>query len=59
MKDDGLSMTAKNIKIITADGQVTLRGPVNTAEEKAQIDQLAKSAAGGAKIDNQLEVKSK
>jgi len=59
MKDDGLSMTAKNIKIITANGQVTLRGPVNTAEEKAQIDQLAKSAAGAAKIENQLEVKSK
>jgi hyperosmotically inducible periplasmic protein len=57
MKDDGLSMTAKNIKIITAGGQVTLRGPVNTAEEKAKIDQLAKSAASGAKIDNQLEVK--
>ena len=59
MKDDGLSMTAKNIKIITANGQVTLRGPVNTAEEKAKIDQLAKSAAGGTKIENQLEVKSK
>ena len=58
MKDDGLSMTAKNIKIITADGQVTLRGPVNTAEEKAQIEQLAKSAADGAKVDNQLKVKS-
>jgi hyperosmotically inducible protein len=57
MKDGGLSMTAKNIKIITASGQVTLRGPVKTAEEKARIDQLAKSAAGGAKIDNQLEVK--
>jgi len=56
MQDGGLSMTAKNIKIITASGQVTLRGPVKTAEEKARIDQLAKSAAGGAKIDNQLEV---
>ena len=57
MKDGGLSMTAKNIKIVTASGQVTLRGPVKTAEEKARIDQLAKSAAGRAKVDNQLEVK--
>ena len=57
MKDGELSMTAKNIKIITAEGQVTLRGPVKTAEEKAKIDQLARSAAGGAKIDDQLEVK--
>src|SRR5690242_6184084 len=29
MKDSDLSMTAKNIKVITANGQVTLRGPVN------------------------------
>ena len=57
MKDGGLSMTAKNIKIITADGLVTLRGPVKTAEEKTKIDQLAKSAATGAQIDDQLEVK--
>jgi hyperosmotically inducible periplasmic protein len=57
MKDGELSTTAKNIKVITANGQVTLRGPVKTAQEKAKIDQLAKSAAGGAKIDNQLDVK--
>ena len=57
MKDSELSMTAKNIKVITASGQVTLRGPVTTAQEKAQIDQLAKSAAGGAHIDDQLDVK--
>jgi hyperosmotically inducible periplasmic protein len=57
MQDSQLSTTAKNIKVITANGQVTLRGPVNTAEEKAKIDQIAKSAAGGAQIVNQLEVK--
>jgi osmotically-inducible protein OsmY len=57
MKDDQLSMTAKNIKIITANGRVTLRGPVKTAQEKSKIDQLARSAASGAKIENQLDVK--
>src|SRR5437762_9786533 len=57
MKDGELSTAAKNIKIITANGQVTLRGPVKTAQEKSKIDQLAKSAAGGARIDNQLDVK--
>ena len=56
MKDGELSTTAKNIKIITENGQVTLRGPVKTAQEKAKIDQLAKSAAG-AHIDDQLDVK--
>jgi hypothetical protein len=56
--DKSLSMTAKNVKIITAEGMVTLRGPVNSAEEKAMIAKLAHSAAGEAKIDNQLEVKA-
>jgi hyperosmotically inducible protein len=57
MKDGELSTTAKNIKVITANGHVTLRGPVKTAQEKTKIDQLAKSAAGVAQIDNQLDVK--
>src|SRR5678815_4307495 len=59
MKDSELSTTAKNIKVITTNGQVTLRGPVKTTQEKAKIDQLAKSAAGGAQIENQLEVTNK
>jgi hyperosmotically inducible protein len=57
MKDRELSMTAKNIKVITANGQVTLRGPVKSVQEKTKIDQIAKSAAGGAQIDDQLDVK--
>jgi osmotically-inducible protein OsmY len=56
MRDSELSMTAKNIKVITANGQVTLRGPVKSVQEKAKINQLATSAAGGARIDNQLDV---
>jgi hyperosmotically inducible periplasmic protein len=57
MKDGELSTTAKNIKIITNNGQVTLRGPVKNAQERTKIDQLARSAAGGAKIVDQLDVK--
>lgn len=56
--DKSLSMTAKNVKIITVQGKVTLRGPVTNAQEKATIARLAKSAAGKAKIQNQLEVKA-
>jgi hyperosmotically inducible protein len=56
--DHSLSMTAKNVKIITANGIITLRGPVKSDAEKAKIAQLAQSAAGNAKIDNQLEVKA-
>jgi hyperosmotically inducible periplasmic protein len=58
MKDANLSMTAKNIKIITVNGSVTLRGPVNTADEKKEISHIAKTAAGNARIDNELEVKA-
>ena len=57
MKDSELSTSAKNIKIITNNGQVTLRGPVKNAQEKAKIDKLARSAAGGSKIDDRLDVK--
>ena len=58
VEDHSLSATAKNVKIITADGTVTLRGPVQNEAEKAKIAELAQSAAGNAKIDNQLEVKA-
>ena len=58
MKDKSLTMTAKNIKIITTDGKVTLRGPVNNEEEKTKINDLAKAAAGQVPVDNQLEVKT-
>ena len=57
MKDRELSTIAKNIKVVTANGQVTLRGPVKTVQEKTKVDQIARSAAGGARIDDQLEVK--
>jgi osmotically-inducible protein OsmY len=45
------------VKIITQDGKVTLRGPVNSAEEKAQIEEMAVAVAGKDHVDNQLEVK--
>jgi hyperosmotically inducible protein len=57
MADKTLSFTAKNVKIITKDGKITLRGPVKTAEERAAIEADARKAAGGAPIDNQIEVK--
>jgi hyperosmotically inducible periplasmic protein len=57
MEDDSLSFTAKNVKIITVKGKVTLRGPVNSAAERTAIDAVAKRIAGAGKVDNQLEVK--
>jgi hyperosmotically inducible periplasmic protein len=57
--DDSLSTLAKNIKIITVDGVVTLRGPVQSPQEKEIIQTKAQQIAGIDKIDNQLEVKER
>lgn len=51
-----LSMNAKNVKVITVDGAVTLRGPVETADEKQRIGALAQATHGVARIQNDLEV---
>jgi hyperosmotically inducible periplasmic protein len=53
-----LSMLAHNIKIISANGRVILRGPVKTEQEKTVIESKAQSIAGADKVDSQLEVKS-
>lgn len=52
----GLSTNARNVKIITAKGRVTLRGPVASLEEKNLVGQIANGAAGVANVDNQIEV---
>lgn len=49
-----MSVNAQNVKIITKDGHVTLRGPVDSAAEKDLVVSIARRA--GASVDNQLEV---
>ena len=56
--DDSLSTNAKNVKIITNNGTVTLRGPVKSEKEKAEIEAKAKQVVGVKSVDNQLEVAS-
>jgi osmotically-inducible protein OsmY len=58
VKDDSLSMLAHNVKIVAANGAVTLRGPVKTEQEKVAIASKAQAIAGPNKVDNQLEVES-
>jgi hyperosmotically inducible periplasmic protein len=55
IKDDSLSMRAKNVKIITVGGVVTLRGPVESDAERASIGSLATGVPGVKRVDNQLE----
>jgi osmotically-inducible protein OsmY len=54
--NDALSTNAHNVKIITVDGIVTLRGPVKTVQEKATVAAAAKHAAGVRRVDDQLEI---
>lgn len=57
--DDHLSTNAQNIKIVTRDGAVTLRGPVKSSEEKAAVAAKAQQVAGVKRVDNQLEIERK
>lgn len=56
MDQDELSMNAKNIKIITIDRVVTLRGPVDDAEERVALANIAQSVRNVKRVDNQLEI---
>jgi len=59
VKADEVSMTGKNVKIITVDGVVTLRGPVESAQEKTEIAKIVKQVDGVKRVDNQLEIAAK
>ena len=54
--DQSLSMNAKNVKIITRDGVVTLRGPVESTAERAAIEAAANAVSGVRRVDSYLEV---
>jgi hyperosmotically inducible periplasmic protein len=54
--DTKMSVNAQNVKIITQDGKVTLRGPVKSDDEKNQIEQIANDVAGVGNVDSQLEI---
>jgi hyperosmotically inducible periplasmic protein len=54
--DDSISTNGKNVKIITVDGTVTLRGPVKSENEKTNIGAKAQQIAGVKRVDNQLEI---
>jgi osmotically-inducible protein OsmY len=59
MKDKSLSTYAHNVKIITQNGQVTLKGPVRSEEEKNTVEAKATEVAGENKVTSQLAIKPK
>jgi len=59
MAEEGLSLNARNVKIIAVDGVVTLRGPVNSERERDVIESLAARQPNVTRIENALEVAAK
>jgi hyperosmotically inducible periplasmic protein len=57
MADKSLSTYAHNVKIITQNGSVTLKGPVHSDDEKEKIASAAASVVGSEKVTNQITVK--
>jgi hyperosmotically inducible protein len=57
LDNNNLSFTAKNVKIITVDGRVTLSGAVRNQIEKRAIEDAALAVAGQGQVRNQIEVR--
>jgi hyperosmotically inducible protein len=56
MKDKSLSTYAHNVKVITQDGKVTLKGPVRTPDEKASVEEKATAIAGDGNVTSMIEI---
>jgi osmotically-inducible protein OsmY len=56
---DDLSTNATNVKIITRDSVVTLRGPVESQQEKTTVEAIARKVEGVKRVENQLEIAAK
>jgi hyperosmotically inducible periplasmic protein len=56
LKDKSLSTYAHNVKIITRDGRVTLKGPVRSADEKATVAAKAEAIAGADNVKDELTI---
>ena len=57
MKDKSISTYAHNVKIVTQNGQVTLKGPVRSEDEKKAIETKASEVAGDGKVTSELNIK--
>jgi hyperosmotically inducible periplasmic protein len=59
MNDKSLSTYAHNVKIVTQNGQVTLKGPVRSDEEKRTVEAKAAEVAGDNNVVSKLDIKPK
>jgi hyperosmotically inducible protein len=58
VKNKSLSVDAHNVKIVTRDGVVTLRGPVESKAENDAVEKIAKHTRGVRQVNNELEIKN-
>ena len=56
MADKSLSSYAHNVKVIAVDGQVTLKGPVRSEDEKKAVVAKATEVAGAGHVTNEISV---
>jgi osmotically-inducible protein OsmY len=54
--DNNLTVAARNVKIATDDGRVTLRGNVRNAQERDTVESYARDVAGAGNVKNQIDV---
>ncbi len=55
-KDKSLSTYAHNVKVITLNGEVTLKGPVRSDTEKSKVEAKAAQVVGAGNVKSELEV---
>jgi hyperosmotically inducible protein len=58
VKDKSLSTYAHNVKVVSANGKVTLRGPVRSDQERQLVEQYAKKYAGDKNVTDEVTVRS-
>jgi hyperosmotically inducible protein len=56
--DSSLSTYAHNVKVISQNGKVTLKGPVRSQEEKEAVEQKAAQVAGAGNVTSELTIKA-
>lgn len=58
VSDKSLSTYAHNVKVVVRDGNVTLKGPVKSEDEKAAVESKATALAGTGRVENDLTLKA-
>jgi len=56
--DHSISGRGRSVKVLTQNGNVLLRGSVNTNEERREVEKCVQKVAGVRHIDNEIDVRN-